>query len=317
MDKAAVLAELAKLPSDEPPAPEVKTEEPPKPDETPAVVETKPEDKAESEPEAPKPPVESVEEEPKPDPARSKWLEQKHREEKRLAQERREWASRVEKTERFEKEIEPSLKAAPLRTLAKHGYLDLNDKEQVAKLGREITAHYNRLTGKGSEADVRAVEVEDRASAAERRAAEAEARVIRFETEQKIAAHLSKSVASVDDTTPAVKALLANDPEEGMSLLREVGDYLTDRDGEIPTPRSIVEALETIERAKLKKRGVDAEKFYAQPPKQATPVADKKATAMSKTLPGTLGTPTTPKKAPMTKDEEKDWVLAQLKASSG
>jgi len=315
-EKSSILAEISKLPGDEPKAAK-------KADEASKEPATEPQgEKPDGEEEA-KPDGEPKEPEDKA--ARSKWLEQKHREEKRLAQERQrlqaEWGSRVDKVERFERDFEPALKDDPIGTLIRAGYFDPGDAASVERAGRKLAAYKRRFDPKAApaaEADLRGVEVEDRVAAAERRAEAAEARVQRFEAEQRAQQVLSRAVALADDKTPALKALIANDPDEAQTILDYVGGQLMRASGgELPSPAALVEAAEKFERQNLKKRGIDPETYFAPKaqPKPATPSADEKKTA--KSLPAALGTPTTPREKPMTPAEEKQWILGQIRAGAG
>lgn len=271
------------------------------------------------------PPAEA-EPEPRVDAQTAKRLEAIHRAERRAKEavsrerqafekERAEWAPQVEAAKKFSEakarakydpaaalavlEIEPSEDLARQIYLAARGADDPKLRDEYGRLRRER-------------------EVESKAERALREAEELKAQLAeeraQIDRDRAVSAYLGKVEAAVSEDFPVVRALLKEDRDEALSMLRQAADYLVGELERAPEPAEVAKAAEDWQRRELKKRGVDPEKIYGTPSKTPTPVAGEKRTA--KTLTSDLGTPTKPRSAPKSREEERADILRALQSGN-
>ncbi len=331
-DRASIVAEMAAAFSGTPAEPEAP---PPPADPPPAPAEPKPdaveepeedaEEDAVGDPPTTEPPL-------KVDAADAKRLEAIQRAEKRskelLAKEREsfeserktwqtEQAAKLERIQRFEDlerraaydpaevllalgvpedHLEPVARAVFLRS--KKGAADPRAREAVQRSmrERELEDRLNQVSKKLEEREKR--EAEERQSAQVRR---------------QVDAYLDAAASSAGDDTPLVKNLLANDPAYARHRLHEVAVELSvELDGETPEHADVARALEKSERALLAKRGIDfSSAAAAATPKNKTLAAGEKKRPV--TLSNDLGTPRSPRSAPLSRQEQAEETLRALR----
>jgi hypothetical protein len=330
-DRDSVIAQLEAL-VDDAPAPKPKVEEPkpdpeadPKPDEDEPAAERTDEEKAAAEKaEAEKAEAEAkkkAEEEAavKVDPKVAKGLEAVHRAEKRsreaIAKERaaleRDKASVAEQVKAVEEfaSLKTRVKTDPIGVLEALGVTD----DEMEHLARQ--AYYRSPAAKKNPEHARRADEErarreetsvakkalERVEELEKRlAAQAE----QAEAERKIGHYIGRVTSAAGEDTPLIKTMIGKNPGKAQRLLFETAQRLADEAGVAPEPADVLRAAEEARRLDLEEMGIDIKAIArpTAPAKKDTPAAGERRAA--KSLSNDLGTPTPPRNAPKSREEE-------------
>ena len=174
---------------------------------------------------------------------------------------------------------------------------------------------YNRRPG----ADVdrvtaqRNIKLREANSAAERalkRVEELEAKIQARDDQQavqaKVTAYLSEAAAKLDEDTPILTKLHANNRSKFDRDVGLMADKLWQETGETPDHVDVIRELENTKRAELLELGIEPPKSGTKQPAQAS------QKPVGKTLTNELGNPTKPRTEPLTEEEEREEVLRGL-----
>jgi len=136
--------------------------------------------------------------------------------------------------------------------------------------------------------------------------------------QQQAKEYLDRIVRAVPSDATRLAGLLKEDREEAVELLRTTALDLMEELDEKPTPSRVAKRAEKnlrkIHRAQLKKMGLDPDTVLGSNTKSTNPVAGKSVAA--KTLSTDLGTTTTPRSTPKSREEEIAEVARALESGN-
>jgi hypothetical protein len=224
----------------------------------------------------------------------------------------------LEGAEDIEKRIRYLAKNDPIGLLEKYGEYDEDSFEDVSKLSFAASKRGKNdpnLRAAASQS-LRERTMQKRLDELERRETERNTRDQERAEQQALQAEAQKYLDRCAKAAPSeglLGSLLKNDREEAYALFRRTALEILDETGEEPVEADVIKRAEEIQRAQLKKLGIDPDKL-GQEPKSKTPEAVKSPAA--KTLSNDLGTTTTPRAAPKSREEEIAAVARALEAGN-
>ena len=322
-DRATVIAELANLsatgeaPAAEPAATpsEAASEKPEAPIEAPAAEpEADEPGEADAAPEKPAEPAVDAETEKrlKTIQAQEKRIrEQLAKERSALEAERSEIKARVAELERFQS-LAARAKYDPASVLEALG-VSADEFESAARhlFARSKAAANDPKWKQASEAAAKEREAQDKISATEKRLAELESRLEKQHQqtvlEQAKSGFFAQVSTAATDDTPLLKSFVAKSPAKARDALFQIAASLYEETGEAPDASDVATAWEKQRRDELAELGLDASVYLAAQ-KAPPPEATKRP---AKTLGAAAGA--TPARAPVSKAEERDSIIAELR----
>lgn len=120
--------------------------------------------------------------------------------------------------------------------------------------------------------------------------------------------YLARAKQTTSDETPIMRAMMAEDPTEARELVYYVANELYQQTGEEPEPHEVINTLEQLQRAELKKRGINLDLLKKNP---APAPAGEKKTAAKKTLTNDMTNPKAPPKTTPRDDDELDRAIVR------